>query len=40
MKKLYFLFKFTLGGAFTAYTRGMEKWIDLVMKYTRKSQAR
>merc|ERR1719495_607663 len=24
------------GAAFTAYTRGMEKWIDLIMKYTLK----
>ena len=24
------------GQAFTAYTRGMEKWIDLIMKYTLK----
>merc|ERR1719427_2276294 len=26
------------GAAFTAYTRGMEKWIDLIMKYTMKIQ--
>ena len=26
------------GQAFTAYTRGMEKWIDLIMKYTLKIQ--
>jgi len=26
------------GPAFTAYTRGMEKWIDLILKYTMKTQ--
>ena len=26
------------GSAFTLYTRGMDKWIDMIMRYTRKTQ--